>query len=54
MNKKSDKLFDLLSIALDSSKEEIKKAFREKAKKMHPDKGGNQEDFNQNKARITF
>ena len=47
MNKKSDKLFDLLSIALDSSKEKIKKAFREKAKKMHPDKGGNQEDFNQ-------
>jgi hypothetical protein len=28
------------------SKDEIKKAYREKAKKNHPDHGGNAEDFN--------
>ena len=41
-----DNYFNILQIKKDSSKEEIKKAYRQLTLKHHPDKGGNKEIFN--------
>ena len=38
-------LYDKLGVKKTSKKEEIKQAFREKAKKAHPDVGGSEEEF---------
>ena len=43
--KKSDKLFKTLGIDRTSDKSKIKKAYKNKAKNMHPDAGGNEDDF---------
>jgi len=37
--------YDILGVNKEASKDEIKKAFREKSKLTHPDKGGNEEEF---------
>jgi molecular chaperone DnaJ len=37
--------YDILGVSKDASKDEIKKAFRDKSKLTHPDKGGNEEEF---------
>lgn len=37
--------FNILGISPDATKEEVKKAFREKAEKAHPDKGGSNSDM---------
>lgn len=37
--------YDILKIKSDATQDDIKKAFRELAKKLHPDKGGNEDDF---------
>ena len=39
------KLYEVLGIQFDATCEEIKKAWREKARKDHPDKGGDAEKF---------
>ena len=39
------KLYEVLGIQFDATCEEIKKAWREKARKHHPDKGGDAEKF---------
>ena len=39
--------YQTLDISIQSSNEEIKKAYQKKAKLLHPDKGGSDEDFNQ-------
>lgn len=45
------KLYDDLGVDQKSNSDEIKKAYRRKAKKSHPDSGGSEEDFNKlNKA----
>lgn len=38
-------LYEMLGVKTDASDEEIRKAFRAKAHIVHPDKGGNEEDF---------
>lgn len=38
-------LYEMLGVKTDASDEEIRKAFRAKAHMVHPDKGGNEEDF---------
>ncbi len=42
---KKSKSYEILEIEKDASKEEIKKAFREKVLKAHPDRGGSKEEF---------
>ena len=41
----NQKFYDLLGVAKNASQDEIKKAFRKKALKEHPDKGGDPEKF---------
>jgi curved DNA-binding protein CbpA len=43
--KKSDELFKVMGINRTSDKEAIKKAYKSRAKELHPDKGGNESDF---------
>jgi curved DNA-binding protein CbpA len=44
-------LYKILGIRKNATKQTIKKAYRELSKKLHPDKGGNIEEFNElNKA----
>jgi DnaJ-class molecular chaperone len=42
---KETKLYDLLDLSPSASPDEIKKAFRKKSLKSHPDKGGDPEDY---------
>jgi DnaJ-class molecular chaperone len=42
----SDNLYEILEIQKDSSINDIKKAYKNKVKIHHPDKGGNPENFN--------
>lgn len=42
---KETKLYDLLDLSHSASSDEIKKAFRKKSLKHHPDKGGDPEDY---------
>ena len=37
--------FIILGVEIDATREEVTKAYREKAKNFHPDKGGNNEDM---------
>lgn len=37
--------YDILGVSQTATQDEIKKAFRTKSKTMHPDKGGNEDDF---------
>lgn len=41
----NEDLYEILEIPKSASKEDIKKAYRRKAKLCHPDKGGNEEEF---------
>lgn len=41
----SEDFYDILGVSKNATKTEIKKAFRSKAKKHHPDKGGNEAVF---------
>ena len=43
--KMSENLYEILGVQKSATKAEIKKAFREKAKKFHPDAGGDAEKF---------
>jgi DnaJ homolog subfamily A member 2 len=45
----TEKLYKILEVSKDATQDEIKKAFRKKALKEHPDKGGDPE-----KVRATF
>lgn len=59
-----DDLYKILGVKKKASKQEIKNAYRDKAKKAHPDKGGDKEEFNKitraykiltdTKARLTY
>ncbi len=40
-----ENFYEILGVSETSTQDEIKKAFRTKSKVMHPDKGGNEEDF---------
>lgn len=41
----NDRFYDLLGIGKDATDKDIKKAYRKKALKEHPDKGGDEEKF---------
>ena len=41
----SENLYDILGVPKNASQDEIKKAFRKKAKENHPDKGGDEDVF---------
>ncbi len=43
--KKKKSCYDDLAVEKDATPEEIKKAFRKKAKQTHPDNGGNSDEF---------
>lgn len=45
MKKKGEDLYSVLGVSKDASKDVIKKAYRRKAKKAHPDAGGTVEKF---------
>tara|TARA_R110000823_G_scaffold207786_8_gene338324 strand:- start:691 stop:1530 length:840 start_codon:yes stop_codon:yes gene_type:complete len=40
-----DEFYDVLGVSKDASAEELKSAYRNKAKELHPDHGGNEDDF---------
>ena len=40
-----ENLYEVLGVSETATQDEIKKAFREKSKTSHPDKGGNEEEF---------
>ncbi len=42
---KKQKAYELLGLSSDASEDEVKSAFRNMAKKHHPDKGGDEEKF---------
>ncbi|KAG8996028.1 Type I HSP40 co-chaperone [Tulasnella sp. JGI-2019a] len=42
---KESKLYDLLEVPQDASESDLKKAYRKKALRLHPDKGGDPEKF---------
>ena len=37
--------YDVLGVSENATQEDIKKAFRQKSKEHHPDRGGNEEEF---------
>lgn len=39
------KLYDLLGVSPDADEAELKKGYRKQARKTHPDRGGNEDDF---------
>jgi DnaJ family protein A protein 2 len=45
MSVRDSTFYDLLDISTDATEKEIKKAYRKKAMKHHPDKGGDPEEF---------